>query len=364
MLWHFLKKLDWILIVSVMILVLIGLASIYSTSFFHDKGYFFKQSGFIVAGFFLMLIFAFLDYRFFRNHSTFLLALYFLSVFLLVAVLFFGKIRGAASWFKLGPFYFEPVEFAKLAMILIFAQYFSLRHIELYRLVHVVISGAYTVLVAGLVFLQPDLGSAMILIFLWLGVMVIAGIKLKHILILFIVGLILFNVAWLGVLKQYQKDRIISFINPYLDPQGSGYHRIQSIIAIGSGQLFGRGLGHGSQSQLNFLPEQHTDFIFASIAEEWGFAGLIIVFILYFILFFRVIKIARKAENNFARLFCVGTGIILFFQTLVNIGMNLGLVPIVGISLPFVSYGGSNLLINFIMLGIIQSISTRTKQLT
>jgi rod shape determining protein RodA len=133
------------------------------------------------------------------------------------------------------------------------------------------------------------------------------------------------------------------------------------MIAIGSGQLFGRGLGHGPQSQLNFLPEQHTDFIFASIAEEWGFVGLLIVFILYFLMFWRMIKIALLAPNNFARLFCVGFSIILIFHILVNIGMNLGVLPIAGISLPFVSYGGSNLLINFVMLGIVQSIAVREK---
>jgi rod shape determining protein RodA len=335
--------------------------SIFSTSFYHEKSFFYKQAVFIVVGFFLMLISAFIDYRIFRNHPTLLLVLYFISVFLLVIVLFLGKTKGAASWLNFGFFNVEPVEIAKFAMVLILAQYFSIRHIELYRLKHILISGAYTVLVVGLVFLQPDLGSAMVLIFLWLGVMIIAGIKLKQLLFLLLIGIILFGVAWFGVLKSYQKDRITSFINPYLDPQGSGYHRIQSMIAIGSGQFWGRGLGHGPQSQLNFLPEQHTDFIFASIGEEWGFVGLIIVFILYFLLFFRTIKIAIRAENNFARLFCVGSVIVFVFQVFVNIGMNIGLLPITGIPLSFVSYGGSNLLINFIMLGIIQSIAIRGK---
>jgi len=358
----FLKKLDWILIISVLLLTLIGLMSIYSTSFYHVKSYFYKQAGFIVFGLFLMMLFAFIDYRLFRNHAVFLLLLYFLSVFLLVVVLLLGRvIHGASSWFRFGIFGFEPVEFAKLVMVLIFAQYFSLRHIELYRKIHILISGAYTFLVAGLVFLQPDFGSAMVLVFLWFGVMVIAGIKLRQILFLFLIGAILVGVAWFGVLKPYQKDRITSFVNPYLDPQGSGYHQIQSMIAIGSGQLLGRGLGHGPQSQLNFLPEQHTDFIFASIGEEWGFVGLVIVFILYFLLFYRIVKTALNAENNFARLFCVGVAIVLIFQVFVNIGMNVGLLPISGIPLPFVSYGGSNLLMNFVMLGIVQSIIIREK---
>ena len=362
MIWYFLKKLDWVMVVSVFLLAMIGLTSIFSTSYIYNKSFFIKQAIFIIAGFFLMLVLAFLDYRFFRNHPSLLLALYILSVLLLAILLLLGiKTRGAISWFRIGPINFEPVEFAKLVMILILAQYFSLRHIELYRLIHIVISGVYIGITALLVFFQPDLGSAMVLVFLWLGTMIIAGIKLRQLLLLLLLGIIIFSIAWFVILKPYQKDRITSFINPYLDPKGSGYHRIQSMIAIGSGRLWGRGLGQGTQSQLNFLPEQHTDFIFASIAEEWGFVGVAFVFVFYFLLFWRIIKIALSATNNFARLFCVGWAVVLIFHIFVNVGMNLGILPIAGISLPFISYGGSNLLINFIALGMIQSISIRNK---
>lgn len=360
MFFYIIKKLDWVLVASTFLLVAIGLLSIFSTSFIYDKNFFYKQLAFIVGGFFLMIFFAFFDYRIFRNHSRLLISLYALSILFLIGVLIFGKeIRGATSWFRIGLFNFEPVEFTKLVMILILAQYFSLRHIELYRIRHIVISGIYTMIPVGLVFFQPDLGSSTVLVFLWVGIMLIAGIKFRQLLILFLIGIIILSVAWLLVLKTYQKERIVSFFNPYFDPLGSGYHRIQSIIAIGAGQLWGRGLGHGSQSQLNFLPEQHTDFIFASIAEEWGFIGVALVFVLYFLLFFRIIKVALGASNNFARLFCVGTVTIFLFQVFVNIGMNLGLLPIAGISLPFLSYGGSNLIISFIALGIIQSIAVR-----
>jgi len=359
---YFLKKLDWVLVISVLFLCGIGLLSIYSTIYTPDSQYFYKQLIFIIGGFFLMMVLAFLDYRIFRNHPFFLLVLYIISVLLLAGVLIFGKqVRGAMSWFHLGPINFEPVELAKLIIILILAEYFSLRHIELYRIRHIIISGIYMIIPVALVFFQPDLGSAMVLVFLWLGVMIIAGIKLRQLIILFLIGAIIFVIAWFIVLKPYQKQRIISFINPYLDPRGSGYHRIQSEIAIGAGQLWGRGLGHGSQSQLNFLPDRYTDFIFASVAEEMGFVGVILILVFYFLLFFRIIKIALIATNNFARLFCVGAGIVLIFQVAVNIGMNLGALPIAGISLPFVSYGGSNLLINFITLGIIQSITVRSK---
>ena len=361
MFFHLFKKLDWVLVISVLFLVTIGLLSIFSTSYTHDSSFFYKQLGFIIAGFFLMLIFAFIDYRFFRNHPTLLIALYALSVLLLLGVFVFGEpIRGASSWIKIGIFNIEPVELAKLVMILILAQYFSLRHIELYRIRHIIASGIYIGIPAILVFFQPDFGSAMILIILWLGTMIIAGIKFRQLIALFLIGVILLSIAWLGLLKDYQKDRIISFLNPYLDPQGSSYQRIQSVIAVGAGQFWGRGLGQGSQSQLDFLPEQHTDFIFASIAEEWGFVGILILFIFFFLLFWRIIKIALKSENNFARLFCVGALIVFLFQVFVNIGMNLGILPIAGISLPFISYGGSNLLISFVTLGIIQSIAVRS----
>ena len=343
-------------------LSVIGLLSLYPTVYGKDASIFYKQLIFVICGLFLILFFAFLDYRIFRNHPFFLLILYFFSILLLAGVLFFGsKIRGATSWFKFGPLSFEPVEFAKLIIILILAEYYSLRHIELYRIRHIVVSGIYMFVPVALVFFQPDFGSAMVLIFLWLGIMIIAGIKLRQLLVLFLIGAILFGVAWFAILKPYQKERITTFINPYLDPLGSGYHRIQSMIAIGSGGLLGRGLGHGSQSQLSFLPDRYTDFIFASIAEEMGFVGVALIFVFYFLLFFRIIKISMEAPNNFSRLFCVGACIVFIFHIIVNVGMNLGIMPIAGISLPFISSGGSNLLLGFVTIGIIQSIAVRNK---
>jgi rod shape determining protein RodA len=359
---YFLKKLDWVLILSVLILCFIGILSVYPTIYGDEASVFYKQLAFVVGGFFLMLVFAFLDYRIFKNHPFFLLILYIFSILLLVGVLVFGReVRGATSWFRLGIFSFEPVELAKLIIILILAEYYSLRHIELYRIRHIVISGLYMLIPVALVFFQPDFGSAAVLVFLWLGVMIISGIKLRQLLILFLIGAILFGIAWFAVLKPYQKDRITAFINPYLDPLGSGYHRIQSVIAVGSGGLWGRGLGHGSQSQLKFLPDRYTDFIFASVAEEMGFVGVVLIFIFYFLMFYRIIRISIVASNNFARLFCVGTAIVFLFHILVNVGMNLGVLPIAGISLPFISAGGSNLLIGFIAVGIVESIAVRSK---
>ncbi len=350
------------MIFSILMLCLIGLLSLYPVLYGEGKIIFYRQSAFVIGGFFLMFVFAILDYRIFKNHPFFLLFLYFLSIILLVCVLVFGRqIRGATSWFHFGLFAFEPVELAKLIIILILAEYFSLRHIELYRIRHIVVSGIYMLIPVALVFLQPDMGSALVLVFLWLGVMIIAGIKLRQLLILFLIGAILFGVSWLFLLKPYQKQRILSFLNPYLDPLGYGYHRMQSVIAVGSGGILGRGLGQGSQSQLKFLPDRYTDFIFASIAEEMGFVGVSLIFIFYFLIFIRIIKIAIKASNNFARLFCVGVIIFFLVHIVINIGMNLGIVPIAGIPLPFISAGGSNLFISFMATGIIQSIYLRNK---
>ncbi len=249
----------------------------------------------------------------------------------------------------------------KLAIILVLAKYFSLRHIEVSRIRHLIISGLYVFFPLVLLLLQPELGYILIISLVWLVIIMVAGIRLKHLIVLALITLLVFSISWFYLLKDYQRERVVSFLNPGLDPLGRGYHIIQSIIAIGSGEIFGRGLGHGTQSQLNFLPEQHTDFILATIAEEWGFLGSAFILILFGVLFFRLIKISLSSSNNFARLFTLGVATMISVQAIINIAMNMGLLPIIGIPLPFLSYGGSNLIMNFIALGIIQSIVIRNK---
>lgn len=356
------KKLDWSLIIIVLLLVAVGLLSIYGIS--KEKGLkiFERQLIYVVLGLFLMLFFASFDYRIFRDHNFILLGLYFIGIFLLGLVLVIGKeIRGVSSWLRFGKLGFEPIELMKFAIILVLAKYFSLRHIEVSRLRHLIISGFYVVIPLFLLLLQPELGYVLIIFLIWLAIVIAAGIRLKHLIILTIICLIIFSVSWLYLLKDYQKERIISFFNPSLDPLGRGYHIIQSIIAVGSGKFFGRGLGHGTQSQLNFLPEQHTDFVFATISEEWGFFGSALILILFGILFFRLIKISLTSSNNFARLVSIGIAAMFSIQVVVNIAMNMGLLPIIGIPLPFLSCGGSNLIMNFIALGIVQSIVIRNR---
>lgn len=356
------KKMDWVLIVVVLLLISVGLLSIYSISKERNLNIFKRQLIYVVFGLFLMFIFASFDYRIFRDHNIFLVGLYFLGILLLCLVLVIGKeIRGVSSWFRFGELGFEPIELVKLAIILVLAKYFSLRHIEVSRIRNLIISGLYVFFPLVLLLLQPELGYILIISLVWLAIIIIAGIRLKHLIILALIALIVLLGSWFYLLKDYQKERIVSFLNPSLDPLGRGYHIIQSIIAIGSGKFFGRGLGHGTQSQLNFLPEQHTDFIFATISEEWGFLGSAFILILFCALFFRLIKISLTSSNNFARLFSLGVATMFSIQAIINIAMNMGLLPIIGIPLPFLSYGGSNLIMNFITLGIIQSIVIRNK---
>ncbi len=357
------RKLDWVLLIAVLLLVVVGLLSIYSISQEGNSKIFQRQLIYVVLGIFLMFLFASFDYRVFRDNNFFLLGLYFFGLILLIGVLLFGReIRGASSWFRIGEWGFEPTELVKLVVILVLAKYFSLRHMEVYRLRNLVISGLYIIVPLLLILLQPELGYALIIVLIWLAIVVVAGIRLKHILLLALIGLIILSVSWLFLLQNYQKERITSFLNPGSDPYGQGYHVIQSIIAIGSGKFFGRGLGHGTQVQLNFLPEQHTDFIFATIAEEFGFVGSFFILVLFGILLYRLIKISLVSSNNFARLFSIGVATMFLFQVVINIGMNMGLLPIIGIPLPFVSFGGSSMIMGFIALGIIQSIVVREKR--
>jgi rod shape determining protein RodA len=233
-----------------------------------------------------------------------------------------------------------------------------MRHVEMYKFRHIVLSGLYVFFPALLVFIKPDLGGTAILLFVWLGILLVSGIKINHFLILFLCFILASAFSWSYLLEDYQRQRITSFLLPY-DYYGSSWSQNQAEISIGSGRIFGEGFQKGSQVQYGFLPEPHTDFIFSVIAEEWGTAGVLALFIVYGFLVWRVLKIAIGSDSNFPRLFASGFAIILIAQFFINIGMNLSLLPVVGIYLPFISYGGSGLIGNFISLGILQSIKTR-----
>ena len=353
---HF-KKLDWVLIFSAVLISAFGLAGIWSTSLAKgDFSNFIKQLIFFGVGFSIMILISFFDYRILRNNPYLILVLYFLSLALLAGLQFFAPIiRGTRGWYKIGFITLDPIEIAKIILIILLAKYFSVRHVEMYKLRHILISGLYVILPSALIFIKPDLGGAMILWLMWIGVLLVSGIKLKHFLILFIGFCIVAGFAYGFVLEPYQKERITAFLFPY-DVLGSSWSQTQTKISIGSGRIFGEGLGQGSQVQYGFLPEPHTDFIYSVMSQEWGFIGVLVFFILYLVLIWRILKIAIESDSNFPRLFAVGFAIVLISQFLFNIGMNLALLPVVGIYLPFVSYGGSGLISNFISLGILQSI--------
>lgn len=355
-----LRQLDWLLIVVVLLLAGIGLLSLYSSSLQgEDFLNFKKQLIFLALGLFLMFLFSFWDYRIFRNDPYLIFILYLLGCLALLGVFFFAPdIRGVKSWYKLGPLSIDPVEFAKIILILLLAKYFSMRHVELYRVRHILLSGLYILIPATLIFFQPDLGQVLIVFALWLAILIISGIKMRPFLILLLCLVLTLVLSWSLLLKDYQKERILSFIIPQFEPLGAGWSEIQAKIAIGSGGILGQGLGQGSQTQYGFLPEPQTDFIFAAIAEEFGLIGVSVLFLLFSILIWRIVKIALISEANFPRLFASGLAILLSFQIFIHIGTNLGILPIIGIPLPLISYGGSSLIATCIGLGILQSIKT------
>jgi len=357
-----LKKLDWGIIFSTCLLGGIGLVSIYSSSL--STGDFLslkKQIIFFGIGFFLMLFLSFFDWRVLKNDPFLIFALYFLSLLVLAGLFFFApEIRGTKSWYKMGPLNFDPIEFNKIILLILLAKYFSIRHVEMYRIGHIIFSGLYIFFPTLLIFFQPNFGSALILILLWIVILIISGIKIRHFLILVLLGLIAFVFVWSFSLKDYQKERILSFIAPQAEPLGAGWSQRQSGIAIGSGSFFGNGIGKGSQTQYGFLTFPQTDFIFAAVGEEMGLLGVAILLILFSLLIWRILKIALSAESNFPRLFAAGLATIFISQAFIHIGMNLGLLPIIGISFPFVSYGGSAMIADFISIGILQSIKTNS----
>jgi len=362
--WSHFKKLDWTMIAGAVFLGAMGIASIYSSSLFREDFLNFKkQIFFLAAGFVLMMVFSSLDWSGFKDQPYSVLALYFLVVLSLVLLLFFAPwTKGIRGWYKIGSFTIDPVEIMKIVLIILLAKYFSMRHVEMYRTKHILISGFYVGLPFILISLQPDLGSALILIFLWLGILLASGIKVRHFLFLLLGFSLLSVLFWVQFLKPYQKERIINFVVPELEPFGSGWSQSQSEIAIGSGGFWGKGLGQGSQVQLGFLSLPQTDFIFSAIAEEFGFLGMILLFLLFVILFLRIIKVSQQFEKNFSQLFGLGLAVLIVSQAFIHIGMNLGILPVVGIPLPFVSYGGSGLICFFSALGILQSLKIRSEK--
>jgi rod shape determining protein RodA len=345
---------------SALCISLFGLVTMYS--FVGGDSYFSKQILWIIVAGFCGVLASIPDYRFLRTGNGVFFA-YVLTVLLLILILLIGEVTlGAQSRFDLGFFSFQPSDPAKVVLILVLAKYFSKRHVEIGDIRHIIVSGIYAFLIFGLVFVQPDFGSGIILAAIWFGMVLVAGISWKHLGMVTLLGTVAFSGLWLFGFQDYQKQRILTFLHPLADIRGSGYNAYQSTIAVGSGQLLGKGIGYGTQSKLQFLPEYETDFIFAAFAEEWGFVGVLFLFALYGVIIFRALRLSLRAETNFERLFGAGVAILTISHFVVHVGMNIGLLPVTGTTVPFLSYGGSHLMTEFIALGILMGMSKNSAE--
>ena len=350
---------DWFLFAAACAISLAGLFTM--RSFNSDNAFFEKQSIWIAFSVGVFLVVSLFECRFLRRTQV-LAAAYGIVIVLLGLVLSFGTlVKGAQNRFDLLFFAVQPADPAKLVLVAILAKYFARRHVEIAHVKHILISGAYAFVPFALVFFQPDLGSGIIIASIWLGMVLVAGISWKHLLALLVGTTLFFGAAWHWGLHDYQKQRILTFVHPLTDIHGTGYNAYQSTVAIGSGQTFGKGIGEGSQSKLRFLPEYQTDFIFASFAEEWGFAGVVLLLGLFTIVIVRILAIASHGADNLDMLFATGIAIYFTAQFVVHVGMNMGLLPITGTTLPFMSYGGSHLLTEYLALGIVMGLSARAR---
>ncbi len=352
-----LKYFDWFLFAGIVLLSLVGLMMIYSTGLagIAESTLWTKQLAALALGFFALFFFSSQDYQFLRKGSSFV---YLVSIALLLAVLFFGQeIRGARRWFDLGFVNFQAAEFSKFALIILLAKYFQVRQAVLARFGYVLLSFLYVLPLIVLIMFQPDLGSAVAHLVIWVGLLFVSPMPRRFFLYLLVIFLIVAAFAWQFFLAGYQKDRIYSFLDPTADPLGHGYNVIQSVVAVGSGGVWGTGLARGLQSQLKFLPERQTDFIFASTAEELGLVGggLVLLFLGFSLL--RMGKILRGARDYFGVYLVAGVWFLLITQSVINIGMNLGLLPVTGVTLPFLSYGGSSLVVMLSLIGIVESVA-------
>ncbi len=349
---RFFRHFDWLIFFLALIIALLGLVVLKSIA----PSLITQQIIWLVLGLFFFFIFSQIDYR---HYPRFVWLFYFGSIFFLLLTFIFGRvIRGSVRWLEIGGLGLQPSEIVKPFLLLFFAVFFASEEINLKK----IFKGFLLLLPPFLmIFFQPDLGSSLLVLFFWLGIILAKGMKGKWLVLTFSFFLLILPLFWF-FLKDYQRQRLLTFLNPQIDALGSGFNVIQSMIAVGSGQFLGRGLGRGTQSHLSFLPERHTDFIFASLAEELGFIGSFLLVGLFFLLLWRILNLARNSRDQLAFLIYIGVFTLLFSQIFVNLGMNLGLLPVTGITLPLVSYGGSSLLSTMIALGIVVGIGKEREE--
>lgn len=357
-----LKNIDFTLFFAVLALMIMSVIFVASASSAkYGNYYFYRQLMWLIVALITIGITLRIDYNTFWKFSR---LIYALNILLLIAVLILGRTSkyGGSHWIWIGPIPLQPSEFSKVFTILTFAKVLTEKDKKLNKLTDLIPVLIHIGIPFGLIMLQPDLGTGLVFIAILFGMLFVAGVKLKHLFILLGMGVSAIPVLW-RFLADYQKNRLIVFLNPELDKLGAGWNIIQSKIAIGSGQLFGKGVFAGSQNRLDFLPESHTDFIFSVIGEEIGFIGTVIILLLYFILIWRGIKIAGEAKEMYGTLIATGITSMLLFHILENAGMALGIMPITGIPLPYMSYGGSSMLTNALSLGLLMNVYLRRQKI-
>lgn len=350
---NFFRSINWPITLSSILLLSVGILVIYSSS----KELAILQGIFAFFGFLIYFLISQFDYRSIKN---FISPLYIISIIFLVLVVILGvETRGVLRWIPLGIIHIQPSEFAKPALILLLAQFWAKNYPTWGNILK---SLLWTLPLVLLIFRQPDLGSTLTILAIWFVMLFASGISIKKMLVIGLMVLFVLPTSWL-FLHDYQRQRFVGFLDPGSDPLGKGYNLIQSQIAVGSGQIFGRGLGRGTQSRLQFLPEFRTDFIFAAIAEELGFIGSFMILSIYLFLLIYCLKVAGGTFDRFGFLIIFGVSAMILFQAFVNIGMNIGLVPITGITLPLISYGGSSLLATLLSLGLVASVAKFKKRM-
>lgn len=352
------RSFDWLLFIGMLLVIGVGLSALYSISVGRggeDLFLYQKQLLIGVVGLIAYFIFSLIDYHTWQSTSRWI---YIGTLLLLIATLLFGQvINNTRGWIGIGGWVFQPVELAKLVAIIVLAAYFARQARELDRLNNLLQSFILTALFVGLVFLQPDFGSAALILALWLGLVLIIGVRRQYLIGLVLVGLISFSIGWFVLFQPYQKERLKTFIFPNDADSAASYNVRQATIAVGSGQLLGKGLGEGSQSQLRFLPEAETDFIFAVVAEELGFVGVLVLFSFFAAIYYRLFMLLMRASDWFASFFILGAILLLSVEIFINAAMAMGMFPVVGIPFPFVSAGGSSLLVHMVLFGILQNIA-------
>ncbi len=357
-----LMEFDWALFIITILLAIFGIVMIYSaTRTLNTNTNVIVQSATMVIGCALMLFTCFFDYEQLKNLVK---PIYIFAVAILILVLLVGighESWGAKSWIRIGAVGIQPSEIAKICFIVTFSFHLSKVHDDINKPLVILGLLLHIGVLLGLIALQPDFGSALVFVFMFCCFMFVAKISYKYIIPIGVVGVASLPFIYKYILSPYQQDRINVFFNPELDPRGSGYNVIQSKIAVGSGQLWGKGYLEGTQNQMGYLPTKYTDFIFSVISEELGFVGAIIVVALLFFIIYKCFKTAQKADNAFGRYICVGVGSMLLFHVFENVGMCIGLMPVTGIPLPFISYGGSSLVVNMIAIGLVLSVAYHNK---